>query len=340
VNIQSGKFTVGSLATPTDTTMVGALTCRGLTSTLTTQANTTAKIFNEEDGGGTEIINTLSGTTTFCGVNSDGTNRATEDFVELYSKNTSSGTGSRVYITSSGIGLNANSQAPATIADCRFYLSDSGLLLNTGLIVNGIFGNDSELTISCATLYLQSSTAYGTTTITVAANNITLGATTTTANGNFVIGNNGTSYTLTLNGTQIGGSNTITHKTNIINYNENQIGTFCETTGEVADVYGIDYIPTLDRATDAIVRVKQSTTLNSKIIGIITKNDTFMSHGDVLCRVVLDTYSLGDILTADESGLMRKANEQDKLFMLMNSILMPKITALFLDKDYCACFIQ
>jgi hypothetical protein len=79
-------------------------------------------------------------------------------------------------------------------------------------------------------------------------------------NSNTIIGSSSTSLTLTLSGQQMGGSQTITHKTNIINYDENQIGTFCETIGEVADVYGEDYTPTLDRATDAIVKVKQSTT--------------------------------------------------------------------------------
>jgi hypothetical protein len=230
-------------------------------------------------------------------------------------------------------------------------------LLNTSLITNAIFGNGSSLNINCADITLLSSTAYGSTMIEVLANNIKLGATTTTAMQAFVVSgtttlndtltvsgattiNNNLTVSGTINGETIGGSNTITHKTNIINYHDEQIGTFCETVGEVADVYGVDYIPTLDRATDAICKVKQSTTLNSKIVGVITKNNEFMSHGDVLCRIILDTYTLGDILTVDESGLMRKANEQDKLYMLMNSILMPKITALFLDKDYCACFIQ
>jgi hypothetical protein len=125
----------------------------------------------------------------------------------------------------------------------------------------------------------------------------------------------------------------------IINFNENQIGTFCETTGEVADVYGVDYVPTLDRATDAICKVKQSTTLNSRIVGVITKGDTFAIGGDCLCRVVDDVYCVGDILTADVTGLMRRADDNDRLFMMLNAIPRPKITALFLDKNYVAVML-
>jgi hypothetical protein len=81
----------------------------------------------------------------------------------------------------------------------------------------------------------------------------------------------------------IGGSNTITHQTNIQNFDASKIGCYCESTGELADVYGEDFVPSLDRATDAIVKVKQSTTLNPAVLGIIVGPDTFASHGDVLC---------------------------------------------------------
>jgi hypothetical protein len=50
-------------------------------------------------------------------------------------------------------------------------------------------------------------------------------------------------------------------------------------------------------------------------------------------------YELGDILTVDQSGVCRKADEQDKLFMLMNGIPMPKITILFPGKEFVGCFI-
>jgi hypothetical protein len=80
-----------------------------------------------------------------------------------------------------------------------------------------------------------------------------------------------------------GGNMTVTHKTNITDFDPAQIGTFCETTGELADVYGADYTPTLSRPCDAIVKVKQAKSLTSSVLGIISGPDTFASHGDVLC---------------------------------------------------------
>jgi hypothetical protein len=57
------------------------------------------------------------------------------------------------------------------------------------------------------------------------------------------------------------GSNTITYKANIMAFKPEQIGCFCEFTGEIADVYshpiGLEY------PTDAICKMKPSTTLNS-----------------------------------------------------------------------------
>jgi hypothetical protein len=127
------------------------------------------------------------------------------------------------------------------------------------------------------------------------------------------------------------GSHTITHRINIVNYSPEQIGTFCETTGEISDVYGSGYVPTLERATDAIVKVKQCTSVNSKIMGIITKWNQFMTHGDGLCRVVDDTYTLGDILVPDETGLCRKASQEEALFCTINQIHLPRVSAKISD---------
>jgi hypothetical protein len=52
------------------------------------------------------------------------------------------------------------------------------------------------------------------------------------------------------------GSQTITHYTNIVDYDVSKVGCFCETTRVWADVYGDDYTPTLERSTDAIVKVQ------------------------------------------------------------------------------------
>jgi hypothetical protein len=68
-----------------------------------------------------------------------------------------------------------------------------------------------------------------------------------------IAGNTTIHGNLTVSGTINGGSTTITHRTNIIGYTPQTIGCFCESTNELADVYGADYTPTLDRATDAIV---------------------------------------------------------------------------------------
>jgi hypothetical protein len=62
---------------------------------------------------------------------------------------------------------------------------------------------------------------------------------------------------------------TIIHKTNMVDYDGSKIGYFCETTGVLADVYGDEYAPTLERACDAIVKVRPSTTLNTRVLGVI-----------------------------------------------------------------------
>jgi hypothetical protein len=136
-------------------------------------------------------------------------------------------------------------------------------------------------------------------------------------------------------------SHTITHRTNIIDYTPQTIGCFCSTTNELADVYDSGYIPTLNRPCDAICKVRPATELTAKVIGIIADDHTIISHGD--CLVVVKqgpTYEVGDILTVDSSGLCRKADEQDKLFMLMNRVPMPKITIVFPPPcEFVACFI-
>ena len=113
-----------------------------------------------------------------------------------------------------------------------------------------------------------------------------------------------------------------------------ELGTFCETTGELYDGYEkVDF-------TDCICKVKQSSSLNSKIVGIICSEDKFASHGDVLVKVVPDTYELGDILCPDENGYGKKASEVDVMFMMLHSIPRPKITSINTGRDgYVACFM-
>jgi hypothetical protein len=136
-------------------------------------------------------------------------------------------------------------------------------------------------------------------------------------------------------------SNTITHKTNINNYTSEQIGTFCETTGEIANVYGDNYTPSTDKACDAIVKVKQTNILSGKVLGIIVDADKFATHGDVVCRVDEDEYELGDILTPSSTGLTRKATQEERLLMLICGVPMVKITAKISDNsEVVCCFIQ
>jgi hypothetical protein len=145
-----------------------------------------------------------------------------------------------------------------------------------------------------------------------------------------------------------GSSQTVTHKTNIIGFTPDQIGTFCETTGELADVYdkdGVPYVPSLDRACDAICKVRHSTSLNDKVLGIITDSHTFMSHGDCLCRVINTVdwsivYELGDTLVPDIQGLCRKATHTERKFAANHQLHLPRITALFPGCEFVAAFMS
>jgi hypothetical protein len=125
-------------------------------------------------------------------------------------------------------------------------------------------------------------------------------------------------------------SQTITHKTNLIG----ELGTFCESTGKIYNGYN-----TIAN-TDCICQVQQSKSLNKKIIGIITANDEFASHGDVLVKIAPGEYEIGDILCPDENGYGRKATESDLMFMMLHAIPRPKITSLESPYEGCvACFL-
>jgi hypothetical protein len=130
-----------------------------------------------------------------------------------------------------------------------------------------------------------------------------------------------------------------------VGFEPEQIGTFCESTGELADVYGADYVPTLDRATDAIVKVRHSTAFSNRIVGIITDSHTFANSGDVLCVVVNETdysirYEVGDLLYRDSSGLCRRATQEEALLACIARVPLPKITWLEPGKSFVGCFMQ
>jgi hypothetical protein len=81
--------------------------------------------------------------------------------------------------------------------------------------------------------------------------------------------------------------------------------------------------------------------LNKKIVGIITGEDTFASHGDVLVKLAAGCApEVGDILCPDEDGYGKVASDSELMFMMMNAIPRPKITSLNVDVEgYAACFI-
>jgi hypothetical protein len=140
--------------------------------------------------------------------------------------------------------------------------------------------------------------------------------------------------------TWAGGSNTITHRTNVKDFDESQIGVFCESTGEVADVYGSDYEPTLTNPCDAIVKVRASNSLNPAVLGIITGPTEFANLGDVLCVVDEDTYNIGDILVPSVTGLCRKGTNDEKISVAVNGLPRVRVTAIFPDhQDFVACFL-
>ena len=129
--------------------------------------------------------------------------------------------------------------------------------------------------------------------------------------GLFMMGPNGKEKT-------IGWSQTITHHTNV----SGEIGTFCEATGEIYDGYA-----KIDN-TDCICKVRSASALSSIVVGIITKDNEFASHGDALVKVVPGSYNIGDILAPAENGYGRKATNEELQFMMLNSIPMVKITSI------------
>jgi hypothetical protein len=89
-------------------------------------------------------------------------------------------------------------------------------------------------------------------------------------------------------------SQTITRNTNINDYETLQIGCFCETAGQIADVYSHEI--GLEHATDVICKVKVSDHISSRVIGKIMASNCFASHGDVCDRAVYNSeYALEDM---------------------------------------------
>jgi hypothetical protein len=127
---------------------------------------------------------------------------------------------------------------------------------------------------------------------------------------------------------------TITHRTDIEDFKEEQIGRFCETNGGIYSGYSEI------TQTDCICQVKKSVELNSKIVGIMIDDKRFASHGDVLVKVIDGVYQLGDLLVPDVLGA-RVATQEEKVTIMLNGIPRVKITSLATNIDHVvACFIS
>ena len=124
---------------------------------------------------------------------------------------------------------------------------------------------------------------------------------------------------------QNNGSQTITHLTGTNNNNELIVGTFCETDGTIYDKFKDNIKPT-----DCICNIKQSTTLNKNIIGVTVSTDPikFATHGDVLIKVVNDTYNVGDILVPGQGGYGKKPSSDEIMSCILNRIPTAKIISL------------
>ena len=254
---------------------------------------------------------------------------------------------SRLEVGGQEVWFTGNITMPGSLTIGSGGLSVGGLYMNPagadyiGCGVNGVgywaINNSSKKMIISKELNVEAAlTVSGKTTIN---SDITLGA-----NQGLVLNNNGHSGRMYLasDGKALyfvvdgvykylwGGSQTITHHTNV----QGEVGTFCETNGGIYD--GYENIA----ETDCICQVVQSNTLNSKIVGIITSDTEFASHGDVLMKVVPGTYKLGDILCPDITGRARVATETELQYMMLHAIPRPKITSIATGIDNTvACFI-
>ena len=121
----------------------------------------------------------------------------------------------------------------------------------------------------------------------------------------------------------ISASFTVTHETGASE--ELIVGTFCESDGTIYEKYKDDIKPD-----DCICNIKQSTSLNKNIIGVTISTDPikFATHGDVLIKVVNDTYNVGDILVPGQGGYGKKPTSDELMTCLLNKIPTAKITSL------------
>ena len=130
--------------------------------------------------------------------------------------------------------------------------------------------------------------------------------------------------TVPITAPNISASFTVTHETGSSDTTLTP-GTFCETDGTIYEKYKDNIKPD-----DCICNIKQSKELNKNIIGVTISTDPikFATHGDVLIKVVNDTYNVGDILVPGEGGYGKKPTGDELMTCLLNKIPTAKITSL------------
>ena len=81
---------------------------------------------------------------------------------------------------------------------------------------------------------------------------------------------------------------------------------------------------------DCICKVKRSNALNKNIVGVLTSINPvkFATHGDVLIKVVMDTYNLGDVIIPTINGYGKKASNGEIYDSMVMMIPRAKITSL------------
>lgn len=120
--------------------------------------------------------------------------------------------------------------------------------------------------------------------------------------------------------------------TNIIhNYANIDLGVWCESDGQISDVYKNNIGPK-----DCICSVRKTESLNENVLGIVVQNDPLMfaSHGDCLVKCAdKSTVKLGDILVPTSNGLSKVASTDEITYCIQHAIPLAKVISLNIPSD-------
>ena len=120
--------------------------------------------------------------------------------------------------------------------------------------------------------------------------------------------------------------------TNIIhNYANIEIGVWCESDGQISDVYKNNIGPK-----DCICSIRKTESLNENVLGIVVQNDPLMfaSHGDCLVKCAdKSTVKLGDILIPTSNGLSKVASNDEITYCIQHAIPLAKVISLNIPSD-------